>query len=530
MMCKTWIRAGRTVFMTIVILVMNGSAGAQQAISPHEKVSPASSDDSVQTLRAKAQELQTLLLQMREEVDRAQAANLKLSEKLRFMQERLDTIDRGLPKEAQPQSEARPPQALSNEPQITESVEDRMSKMEEDQKLLAAKVDEQYQTKVESASKYRVRLSGMALLNLFGNRGTVDNMDFPVVASPSTSFDSGGSIGATMRQSEIGLEVFGPQVHGARISADVEADFSGEFPDTPNGVNSGIFRLRTAALRLDWSHTSVIAGQDGLFISPLSPTSLASLAVPALSYAGNLWAWTPQLRVEHHLDLSANSGLLFQGGIMDPLDGEAPRDEFARFPQAGERSRQPAYGTRVAWSHRTSGQSITVGLGGYYNRQNWGFGRNVNAWAGMFDAAVPLARWLDLSGEFYRGRGIGGLGAGFGISAIWNGPLSNPGTSVHGLDVIGGWAQLKLKPVARIEFNGALGEDSPQAGEIRNFPGAFAYYDPSLVRNRSWFGNVVYRPRSDLLFSIEYRRLRTFSINGTSEQANQVNLAMGVLF
>jgi hypothetical protein len=32
--------------------------------------------------------------------------------------------------------------------------------------LVQAKVDEQYQTKVESASKYRVRLSGIVLMNL----------------------------------------------------------------------------------------------------------------------------------------------------------------------------------------------------------------------------------------------------------------------------------------------------------------------------------------------------------------------------
>jgi len=41
------------------------------------------------------------------------------------------------------------------------------------QDLLAAKVEDQYQSKVESASKYRVRLSGIALMNLFSNQGAV---------------------------------------------------------------------------------------------------------------------------------------------------------------------------------------------------------------------------------------------------------------------------------------------------------------------------------------------------------------------
>ena len=38
-----------------------------------------------------------------------------------------------------------------------------------------------------------------------------------------------------------------------------------------------------------------------LYVSPLSPTSFASLAVPAFGYAGNLWGWIPQVRVEHRI-------------------------------------------------------------------------------------------------------------------------------------------------------------------------------------------------------------------------------------
>src|SRR5438094_4925474 len=45
--------------------------------------------------------------------------------------------------------------------------ESPVEKLQEDQELLNAKIDEQYQTKVETASKYRVRLSGTVLVNLF---------------------------------------------------------------------------------------------------------------------------------------------------------------------------------------------------------------------------------------------------------------------------------------------------------------------------------------------------------------------------
>jgi hypothetical protein len=41
--------------------------------------------------------------------------------------------------------------------------------------------------------------------------------------------------------------------------------------------------------------------------------------------------------------------------------------------------------------------------------------------------------------------------------------------------------------------------------------------------------NFIYRPRSDLLLSGEFRRLRTSEI-GALNVADQVNLMMGVLF
>src|SRR5262249_43306468 len=148
-------------------------------------------------------------------------------------------------------------------------IEARVSRLEEESQLQAGKIDEQYQTKVESASKYRVRLSGMALLNLFSNRGTVDNQDVPNIALAPSSFDARGNFGGTVRQSEIGLEVFGPQIAGARTIGDIQFDLGGGFPATYNGVTSGLFRLRTATIRMDWSRTSVVAGQDNLFFSPL---------------------------------------------------------------------------------------------------------------------------------------------------------------------------------------------------------------------------------------------------------------------
>ena len=139
------------------------------------------------------------------------------------------------------------------------------------------------------------------------------------------------TLGATLRQSEIGLEIFGPNIAGARTSADVQLDFAGGFARTGNGVDFGIVRVQNANLRFDWEKTSIVAGQDSLFISPFSPTSFASLATPAFAFAGNLWGWTPQVRVEHRFALSDQQTLTLQAGVLDNLDWEYPPSSVLPF-------------------------------------------------------------------------------------------------------------------------------------------------------------------------------------------------------
>jgi prefoldin subunit 5 len=326
----------------------------------------------------------------------------------------------------------------------------RVQKLEESTQLLGSKIDEQYQTKVETAAKYRARLSGIVLMNAFHNVGASDNLDFPNYARPVAPGNPQASVGATLRQTEIGLEIFGPTVAGAKSSASVQFDFGGGFPSTPNGVNFGIARMQTASLRLDWKNTSVIAGQDSLFISPLSPTSFASLATPAFAYAGNLWGWTPQIRVEHRFDLSNQQTITLQAGLLDNLTWEPPYNSFYRSAQAGEQSGRPAYALRSAWSRPVFDHPLSFAVAGYYGRQNWSWDRYVDGWAGMTDWQIPILRRLTLSGEFYRGRGVGGLGAGIGRAVLFGGDPSSASTRIRGLDSAGGWGQLKFQLTMRL--------------------------------------------------------------------------------
>src|SRR4030081_296640 len=429
-------------------------------------------------------------------------------------------------------SPSKPASPAISVPTQDQGLPDRAARSEEDQQLIDGKLSDLYQTKVESGSKYRLRLSGIVLLNMYENRGTVDNQDIPQLAEPPQTeplYVSPGSFGGSLRQSQIKLQAFGPDVAGARTSADIQFDFAGGFPNSPNGAVTGIVRLRTGTIRLDWANTSLIAGQDHLFFAPLAPTSLATLATPALSYAGNLWSWTPQVRVEHRITLSDASSFILQAGILDSLTGDMPVDAYQRYPSWGEMSGQPAYAARVAWSHRAFGQNLTLGFGGYFGRQNWGLDRNVDGWAGTTDVTLPLGRLFEFTGEFYRGRAVAGLGGGIGQSILFPGPFESQATTFKGLDSMGGWAQLKFKPRTNFEINAAIGLDNPFASELRSY-NTNPIYEDSYTRNLSPLVNFIYQVRSDLLFSTEYRRLQTSVLDKNANSANHINLSLGYIF
>jgi len=478
-----------------------------------------------------------------------QALNSQLSD-LRTEQQRSIEETRELRREldlvkAQPAAPANGPQALGATKSAIyppaplpsavlqeASTPERLARLEENQELIEGKLNDQYQTKIESGSKYRLRLSGIVLLNLYDDRGLVDNQDFPTLAvSPQSEnlFVSPGSFGGSLRQSQIRLQAFGPDLAGAKTSADVEFDFAGGFPQVPNGVVTSEMRLRTGKMRVDWTNTSIVAGQDTLFFAPLAPTSLATLATPEFSYAGNLWAWVPQVRIEHRIVLSDGSTLSLQGGILDSLTGDIPYHEYGRFPSWGEESGQPAYATRISWSHPAFGKNLTLGVGGYYGRQDWGINRTVDGWAGTVDVTVPLGKQFEFTGEFYRGHGAGGFGGAIAQTVVVSGPFESPTTTFRGLDSLGGWAQIKYKIRPNFEWNAAFGTDSAFAGELRQY-NAFSIYDYTYTRNLSPMINFIYQIRSDILISTEYRWLHTNILDSGSNSAHHINLSVGYLF
>jgi len=494
---------------------------------PAPAQSAAPTEASTAELKVQVDELRSTLSDTRAELQRSHEEVSDLRRRLEELEARLGTS-----------SSQAAPQAGPAYPTLQDALKAQQANpptrggevSHEGEDTLAAKIEEQNQTKVESASRYKVKVSGLILMNTHMNIGAVDSTDLPGLAEPLAPGQTNGDFGATLRQTLLGLEVTGPKLAGASTAADVQMDFAGGFPEYQYGVTSGLVRLRIARASLDWSDTRVVVGQDAPFFSPLSPTSYASVAEPALAWAGNLWVWTPQIRVEHHWSFSDSSGVTLQAGILDPLTEYFPQMQFDRSPTPGESSRQPALATHLVWNGRLGAQSASVGIGGYYERQAYGFDRNVDAWAGTADWSLPLDQWFGLSGEFYRGEALGGLGGGVWNSIVANGNPYLASTRIIGLNTVGGWSQLKIKPLPKLEFNVAVGEDNPLASDLRIFPNPMGSFFPPYARNQSIFGNSIYRPRSNLLLALEYRRLRTYLVNDTKSSADHIDLAVGVSF
>jgi len=516
------------------------AAAAFVLLSTHSWAQSTTSDSSPGQTASAVHDLQDQVHQLRDLVEQMRAENAQSRAEMQKLRQDLQATRALLQPPAA--TGAEPSLAVNNTasentdnstaktPQDRDLLEQRVEKLEESTSLIGNKIDEQYQTKVETTSRYRARLHGIILMNAFRNVGGSDSLDFPTYAQPAGPGAPQATLGATLRQSEVGLELFGPHVAGANTSADVQFDFAGGFPSAPNGVNFGMVRLQTASVRMDWEHTSVVAGQDPLFLSPLSPTSFASLSMPAFTLAGNLWGWTPQLRIEHRFSISDDQTVTMQAGILDNLDWEFNYNSFYRTAQAGEMSGQPAYALRTAWARTVHQRQLSFGVAGYFGRQNWTAGRIVDAWSGMADWQIPILSRLALSGEFYRGRGVGGLGGGIGQSIVYGGnPLYNSST-IRGLDAAGGWTQLKFQLTPKLEFNGVIAEDDAFASNIRGFATDQNNGGEILGRNRGALANIILRPRSDLVLAAEFRRLRTSPVYSTSSATNQVNLSVGMLF
>jgi hypothetical protein len=423
--------------------------------------------------------------------------------------------------------------ASSQAEQISAAVEE----IREQQSLQESQIATHEQSKIESESKFPVKISGLVLLSGFVNTRQVDLPATPTVVAPGT-----GSTGATIRQTVLGLDARGPHLWNARSHADVRVDFYGASMsdgNSPAGTYAGgLLRLRTAHAALQWEHTEAFFSLDHAIVNPNNPTSLTAVAIPALAWSGNLWAWNPQVGITQDFSLSSSRRLRAQTALIDIANPPAIYNTNSTLagtnftsPSAVEQSRWPGVESRLALIGAEQESGLQVGLGGLFATHRTAGGKQFDSWAGLLDYRVPMTKYLEMSGSAYRGLALGGLGGGGYKDYVYYVSPSDPEKYyLRALDDVGGWLQLKARASDHLEFNFAFGTDQVPAGELRPYAGADSATYLNLARNRTFTGNFIYSPSAYLLFSLEYRRLNSSPVNGPTSAGDIIGIATGYRF
>lgn len=429
----------------------------------------------------------------------------------------------------------------SSSPANPQVVSAEIQDIRERQAMQESQIATQAQSKVESESKYPIKVTGLLLLNGFVNTGAVD-----MAATPTVARAGSGSTGATVRQTILGIDARGPHLFGARSYADLRVDFDGN--PASNGstatytgyydANATLLRLRTVHAGLQWKHTESYFSLDHPVFSPDTPTSLTAVAVPALAWSGNLWTWNPQVGINQDFGSPASIGVRMQAALIDvgdaPLSPPSTSGSTVPPPGSSEQSRWPGVEARIALQGpvmKNNEDHSHLGIGGYFApHYSIALGHHFDSWAGTLDARLPLPARLEFSGSFYRGQALGGLGAGTYKDFVYRIDLDSGGYYFRPLDDVGGWAQLKERVSERLELNAAFGIDNAFAGELRRYTVSGGTPYQNLSRNVTYTGNVIYSPSAYLQFSLEYRHLLSAPVLGPKASSNIIGLGAGYTF
>ena len=354
--------------------------------------------------------------------------------------------------------------------------------------MLQTQVAELAQTKVESTTRFPVKLFGTVHAGVFANSANANWLDNPNIIAATPADGHGGTTSASLRQTRIGFAADGPTIGAARTNAVVAFDFFGGIPGFQTGQVMGLPRLLVAFARIEGASTALEVGQDHMILAPRDPTSLAAYAFPLLFRSGNLYLRVPQVRVEG----SFASRLRASAGIVAPIGGDLVGDAYLFVPPAlgGERSRRPGVQARVAYTagEASAPRLVDIGLSGHT-----GWERRGNDLANSWAAAVDFAARRDVigvAGELFAAENADAFGGATGLDARSR----------------GGWGEVQLFPVGRVSLTAGYGVDRLRGSQP---------FTLARRQNRTAYSSVIFSLSPEVQASFEYRWLETLAGNNT---------------
>jgi hypothetical protein len=404
-------------------------------------------------------------------INAAAFAQQSSPETLQKILDRLDTLEK------QNQELLTEIQALRQEVKTQRpEAADQTSELQDRVEVNEQRVKEQAETKVSASQRLPVSLAGMLLFDSFYSQGNKNPIFFENYGDYSLGTAGGG---ATLNQSLIGFDYQGPHIFGGgQVHGSLSMDFYRQ-ADT-----YGAFRIRRGYISFDWSRRSLTIGQDKSLIAPFEPTSFARVGEPALSGAGNLWLWRPQIRYEERVPFSPNTQAIFQASLFQTDESYST---LTPLPEGAIQESRPALQARVELRHQWNDiAKFSVGVAGHESKTHL-LGRSVNSRVISADFSYRPMRVLDITATLLHGENFANLG---GVS---------PGVTINENGVIpihgnAGWVQVALPVTKRLTFDLYAGQQLNDAKDLTSF---------DVSRNLVYAGNVLYRIGTNVVLGFE---------------------------
>ena len=367
---------------------------------------------------------------------------------------------------------------------------------------------------------------GIAYFNLFSNSDAVNNGDVPLFAAASGP----GHLGMTARQSRLGIRVTGAKVGKANVSAVVEGDFFGGYPAVGIGDNMGVFRLRLANARLDWTKGSLVVGQDWMIFAPVNPVSISSAGIPLFAAAGNPWSRLPQIRGEWK-----TKKVLLQGGLLAPQTGDF-NSAFFYQPGSGALAETPFLQGRAALTlanFASSKKVATIGVSGHWGQSRvttTAADRTFDSNGVAADWVLPLGTKITVQGEAFTGSNLGGFQAGIFQGLIADGALTGADGVVRldgprGIDTSGGWVQVVAAVTPTVTVHGAFGTDDPDDADFLTITRR-----ETRIENTAISVGFQHKASAQVTWGVEYRRIETKYLIAGDKDVHHLNVGFTFTF
>ena len=394
-----------------------------------------------------------------------------------------------------------------------DSLAERLRRAEEAIERLRARLEQQAQPAVRSRSRGTLEIYGLIVANGYYNSAKTNNSDIPAYAEVPAAADSAShlplsNVGATVRQSRLGLQVSDVRALGAQVTGHFQFDFVGGQQPSAGGRTSPLMRIRIASVRMDWAHVGLLIGQDWTLLAPQTPTSYAAMGVPLFGYSGNLWFRSPQVRFTAETSWKTHLGV--QAAVLAPMQPQA-QGAVSTQPDSAERSGRPTVEGRAYLAWGTGDLASEIGVAGHAGWLATGGDSLLQSRAVSLDGRIALGPRLVISGEAFSGQALGSFNGGVAQN------LGRGGVPVRAK---GGWVQVDVRPRSGWQIGGGYGMDDPKDEDLLL---------SGRGRNVTYAVHVIWRPAGGLVFGTEYKRIETLYLEG-SLVANHINVYTAMSF